>query len=176
MELLTKVSNHHKEWVKIVTTFGSDLPEDVVQEMYLRLHKYGQKEKVLNESGEVNLFYIWTLLRNCWHDSNKRNKIEFISIENLYNLQDIEDTTDKHEAFNRIETLIEAESKTWHHYDKMLFDIYRNKTLSMRDIAQETNISLKSIFNTLKHCKKRIKENVGEDFEDYLNNDFELIK
>ena len=176
MELLTKVSNHHKEWVKIVTTFGSDLPEDVVQEMYLRLHKYGQKEKVLNESGEVNLFYIWTLLRNCWHDSNKRNKIEFISIENLYNLQDIEDTIDKHEAFHRIETLIEAESKTWHHYDKMLFDIYRNKTLSMRDIASETNISLKSIFNTLKHCKKRIKENVGEDFEDYLNNDLELIK
>lgn len=176
MELLTKVSNHHKEWVKIVTTFGSDLPEDIVQEMYLRLHKYGQKEKVLNESGEVNLFYIWTLLRNCWHDSNKKNKLEFISIENLYNLQGEEDTIDRHEAFNRIEALIEEETKSWHFYDKKLFDIYRNTDLSMREIAEETNISLKSIFITLKHCKERIKENVGEDFEDYLNNEFELIK
>jgi predicted DNA-binding protein YlxM (UPF0122 family) len=176
MELLTKVCSQHKEWVKIVTTFGSDYPEDVVQEMYLRVHKYGQKEKVLNESGEVNLFYIWTLLRNCWHDSNKLNKIEFISIEVLYNLATQEDYIQKHESYNKIENLIEEETKTWHHYDKMLFDIYRNKTLSMRDIAKETNISLKSIFNTLKNCKERIKLNVGEDFEDYLNNDLELIK
>jgi predicted DNA-binding protein YlxM (UPF0122 family) len=103
------------------------------------------------------------------------NKIEFISIEVLYNLATQEDYIEKHESYNRIENLIEAESKTWHHYDKMLFDIYRNKTLSMRDIAKETNISLKSIFNTLKNCKERIKLNVGEDFEDYLNNDLELI-
>jgi predicted DNA-binding protein YlxM (UPF0122 family) len=176
MELLTKVSSQHKEWVKIVTTFGTDYPEDVVQEMYLRVHKYGQKEKVLNESGEVNLFYIWTLLRNCWHDSNKSKKIEFISIECLHTLASENDHVEKHEAFDRIEYLIEEETKTWHHYDKMLFDIYRNKTLSMRDIAKETNISLTSIFNTLKNCKERIKENVGEDFQDYLNNEFELIK
>lgn len=176
MELLTKVSRSHKEWVNIVTTFGTDYPEDIVQEMYLRLHKYGQTEKVLNEKGEVNLFYIWTLLRNCWHDSNKSNKLEFISIEALHNIINSEGNLEKHEAFDRIENLIDAESKTWHHYDKMLFDIYRKKTISMRGIAKETNISLKSIFNTLKHCKQRIKQNVGEDYKDYLNEDFELIK
>jgi DNA-directed RNA polymerase specialized sigma24 family protein len=176
MELLSKVSSQHKEWVKIVTTFGSDYPEDVVQEMYIRVHKYGQKEKVLNESGEVNLFYIWTLLRNCWHDSNKLNKLEFISIECLHTLSSEIDQVEKHEAFHKIETLIEEETKTWHHYDRMLFDIYRKKTLSMRDIAKETNISLTSIFNTLKNCKERIKENVGEDYEDYLHDEFELIR
>lgn len=176
MELLTKVSNQHKEWVKIVTTFGTDYPEDIVQEMYLRVHKYGQKEKVLNESGDVNLFYIWTLLRNCWHDSNKSNKLEFISLECLHTISCPEDHINQYEAFNKIENLIDQETKTWHHYDKMLFDIYRNQNLSMRQIADKTNISLTSIFNTLKNCKERIKENVGEDFEDYLNNDLELIK
>ena len=176
MDLLTKVSNNHKEWVKIVTTFGTDYPEDIVQDMYIRVWKYGQIEKVLNESGEVNLFYIWTLLRNCWYDSNKLNKLEFISIEGLYNLPTQEDKLEKHEAFDRVEKLIDDESKTWHYYDKMLFDIYRGKTLSMRDISGGTNISLKSIFNTLKHCKQRIKENVGEDYQDYINEDFELIK
>ena len=176
MELLEKVSKQHNEWVKIVTTFGCEFPEDIVQDMYLRVHKYGQKEKILNESGQVNLFYIWSILRNAWGDSNKMNKIEFISIESLFNVEADQDYLDKHEAFNKIESLIDEETKSWHFYDKKLFDIYRNTDLSMREIAEQTNISLKSIFNTLKNCKERIKENVGEDFEDYLNNEFELIK
>jgi hypothetical protein len=42
--------------------------------------------------------------------------------------------------------------------------------------VRETNISVTSIFNTVKTCKKRIKNNVGEDYEDFKNKDYELIK
>ena len=45
----------------------------------------------------------------------------------------------------------------------------------MREIAEETDISLTSIFNTLSNCKKRLKHSVGEDFDDYLNGEYELI-
>jgi hypothetical protein len=45
----------------------------------------------------------------------------------------------------------------------------------MRDIAKDSGISLTSIFNTLKNCKERLKEGVGEDYEDFSNNDFDLI-
>jgi hypothetical protein len=45
----------------------------------------------------------------------------------------------------------------------------------MRKIAAKSNISLSSIFNTLKSCKKKIKDSVGEDWQDYLNEDFELL-
>jgi hypothetical protein len=34
---------------------------------------------------------------------------------------------------------------------------------------------LTSIFHTLKKCKDRLKESVGEDYEDFINKDFELI-
>jgi predicted DNA-binding protein YlxM (UPF0122 family) len=57
-----------------------------------------------------------------------------------------------------------------------LFNLYRESNLSMREIAEETDISLTSIFNTLKNCKERLREAIGEDFQDYLNEDFELIK
>jgi predicted DNA-binding protein YlxM (UPF0122 family) len=176
MDLLTKVSENHKEWIKIVTTFGSDFPEDIVQEMYIRLHKYGQKEKVLNESGEVNLFYIWSMLRNVWGDANKLNKIEFISLEDVFNVKDHDDNLKKHEALQRINKLIEKEMSNWHFYDKKLFEIYRNTDLSIREIANEVDINYTSIFHTLKRCKKRLQEAVGEDYKDYLNQDFELIK
>lgn len=45
----------------------------------------------------------------------------------------------------------------------------------MRDLAEETNISLTSIFITLKNCKDRLRDNVSEDYEDFINEDFDLI-
>lgn len=175
MELLEAISKHHKEWVKIVTSFGSEYPEDIVQEMYLRMHKYGQKEKILNENGEVNTFFIWIALRNCFYDSNKLQKIEFLPLENIYNVTDVNNESEKVEAFNKLFKLIEDETNNWHHYDKLLFDIYRGKQLSIRQIAEQSNIHYTSIFHTLKHCKKRIKEAIGESYDDYLNEDYELI-
>jgi predicted DNA-binding protein YlxM (UPF0122 family) len=57
----------------------------------------------------------------------------------------------------------------------MLFDLYKKTGKSIRELSKETTISTKSIFQTLKHCKERLKENVGEDYEDYKNKDYELI-
>jgi len=34
---------------------------------------------------------------------------------------------------------------------------------------------LMSIFRTIKSCKERIRQSVGEDYTDFLNNEFELI-
>jgi predicted DNA-binding protein YlxM (UPF0122 family) len=54
--------------------------------------------------------------------------------------------------------------------------LYKNTDKSLRQISSETSISVTSIFNTIKTCKKRIKNNIGEDYEDFLNKDYELIK
>jgi predicted DNA-binding protein YlxM (UPF0122 family) len=53
--------------------------------------------------------------------------------------------------------------------------LYKKTGKSIRELSKETTISTKSIFQTLKHCKERLKENVGEDYEDYKNKDYELI-
>ena len=47
--------------------------------------------------------------------------------------------------------------------------------MSMRKLAKETKISVKSIFNSCKNYKDILKSKFGEDFEDYLNGDFNLI-
>jgi DNA-directed RNA polymerase specialized sigma24 family protein len=40
MDALRILADHHKEWVKIVRSFGEyDLAEDVVQDVYLRIVK-----------------------------------------------------------------------------------------------------------------------------------------
>jgi predicted DNA-binding protein YlxM (UPF0122 family) len=63
----------------------------------------------------------------------------------------------------------------WHWYDSMLFKVYKEGNASMRDIAKDSGISLTSIFNTLKNCKERLKEEVGEDYTDFTNQDYDLI-
>jgi predicted DNA-binding protein YlxM (UPF0122 family) len=83
---------------------------------------------------------------------------------------------EKEEAYYKLLMKIQDEVDSWHWYDQKLFEVYKDTDLSIRDIAKETTISSSSIFNTLKNCKAKIREAVGEEYEDYKNTDFELIK
>jgi DNA-directed RNA polymerase specialized sigma24 family protein len=104
-----------------------------------------------------------------------KGKLEGFNIE-TYQIQAPTNEVDKHEAYLKILGKIEQEVDSWHWYDQKLFELYRDTDLSIRDIAAETTISSSSIFNTLKNCKEKIRVAVGEDYTDYKNEDYELIK
>ena len=119
---------------------------------------------------------MWLALKNTFlQHVNKKNKIKFIPLEDVYNLQ-VEDNTEENEAYNDLLNNIDSECDSWHWYDKQLFELYKNTDKSLRQISAETNISVSSIFNTIKTCKRRIKNNIEEDYIDFLNKDYELIK
>jgi len=175
MNALTILSKHHKEWVGIVKGFGEvDYADDVVQDVYLRLHKYEYLEKIIKD-GEPNRALMWIMLRNATHTNNKKYFKELICVDELRDVADEAPEVEKHEAYERLDARIKQEILNWHWYDTKLFTLYLKEDMSMRDIASETNISLTSIYNTLKNCKERLRENVGDDWEDFLNKDFELI-
>lgn len=173
---ISEVVRHHNKWVKIVYTFGEDFyAEDIVQEMYLKLMKYKQAEDII-KNGKVNDAYVWFVLRSVFMDYIKtKNKIQKVTLSENYQIA--YNTTDplQHLAESVINIRIENEINTWEWYDAHIFRLYCESGLSMRELAKETRISVSSIFNTLKACKYKLRLNVGEDFEDYLNNDFELI-
>ncbi len=176
MKWLEKVAEHHKDYVEVVRKFGETfLAEDIVQEAYLRMLKYCKPENIITK-GKVNKSYVYFVIRNIYIDYLKeRDKYQIVSIENLHYLTSEEDEEQKHEAYLTILNKIKEESCSWHWYDKRLFEIYKDSGKSIRQLSNETNISVKSIFQTLKHCKQRIKENVGEDYADYKNKEYELI-
>jgi DNA-directed RNA polymerase specialized sigma24 family protein len=118
---------------------------------------------------------MWLILRSVYVDHLRANKIKSVPIDETIKLSYDEFDLEKHEAFNTIEQKIQDEVDTWHWYDIKLFNLYRESKLSMRQIAEETNISLTSIFNTLSNCKERLRHSIGEDFADYLNEEYELI-
>jgi DNA-directed RNA polymerase specialized sigma24 family protein len=177
MEWLNIVAKEHKEWVKLVKSFGEDFfAEDIVQESYLRLHKYCKPENIIQD-GKINKGFMYFVLRNLYllHiKSEKKNAM--VTISDLGVLKDESINQFKEESYNLLLDNIQKEVDSWHWYDKHLFTIYKDTDLSIRDIAKETTISSSSIFNTLKNCKNKIKTKFEEDFEDFKNEDYELIK
>jgi RNA polymerase sigma factor (sigma-70 family) len=177
MKWLNEVAKQHKEWVRIVNSFGEDFfAEDIVQETYIMLMKWSSEEKMFN-NGKVNKTYMWLSLRNTFlMHLRKSGKMAKVSLEHIAMLQQEPSEELKHESYSKILDVLDDEINNWHWYDQKLFKLYKDTDLSMRDISKETSISVTSIFHTIKQCKTRINESVGESYEDYKNGDYELIK
>ena len=62
---------------------------------------------------------------------------------------------------------VEAVVSGWYWYDAKLFKLYYSSGMSMRQIAKETGISLKSVFLSLKAAKLRLREVFQDDWDKY---------
>lgn len=172
---MEKIAQLHKDWVGIVRSFGAgDMSEDIVQDTYLRILRLNYADKFV--AGEVNHGYMWLTLRSVYFDYLRANKNMEVSIEKFYSIPSEEKNPFKDSASLSLSEKIENEIDSWHWYDAIMFRVYKDSGLSMREISKKSGISLSSIFLTIKTCKKNLKRKVGEDYQDYLNEDFELIK
>lgn len=176
-KFLTDLAKHHEEWVKIVRGFGEYFyTEDIVQEMYIKLSKHENSERFYR-NGKLYKGFVWITLRNMFVDYQKTKlRLVKVSITEATQLKDVSETDEKTNAKSRIEELITETIKSWHWYDQMLFNLYRDSGLSYRQISAVTGISFKSIYSTITNCKKSLRFEVKEHYEDYINQDYELIK
>jgi hypothetical protein len=184
LELLAK---NHLLWVKMVSNMGcpKHLCEDIIQEMYLKINRLvTNKRKIMYGDDDVNRFYIYVTLRNLYTDYKKaKNKYTFFSYletddadtihnaEYLYSGANVE----REEAFYKITMKLAKEISSWHSYDAKLCNTYYLGDMSLRQISKGTNISLTSIFNSVKNYKAILKSKFIEDIEDYLNGDYHLL-
>ena len=203
MDWLSDASKNHKEYVSYIKKMGyTSHAEDLVQDMYLRLHKYKHAIK-FNKDGSVPKSYIYRILYNLFIDYKKdSSKFRFIQVDksttNSHNIMsgvtklnnnndfgyrqypyeqiDIE----KHVAYDKLleDTFSSIESldnPSKYPYNKELLSLYIESGMSMRQISALTGISLTSIHWTIKNCREQIKEDVGETLQDYINQDYERI-
>lgn len=175
---LAKVAKRHKEWIRIVNSFGEyDYAEDIVQQMYEVLYKYANESKIIT-NGVVSRGYVYFTLRSLFLQyCNAKNKVKKVRLDDEEDFTQIADYSEMDEqiGYHKVSTLIDNHIDKWRWYDKTLFKLYANSGMSIRKIAKETNISWVSIFNTLKKCKQEVKELFKEDWEDFKNNDYDRI-
>ena len=173
---IEQVAKHHKEWVEIIHKLGEfDYAEDIVQESYIALMKYANADKLIDANGFVRKGYMFFTLRSLYYQFyNKKKKINKVSFNGCWELFD-DSNVEEHKAYNDICLLIDDEIDNWHWYDRKLFKLYRDTDMSMRDIAKETNISLISIFHSIKNYKEILSNKFQKDYQDYINNDYNQI-
>jgi len=181
--MLDKLAEKHNLWLKMVVGFGCDVEtaKDIVQSMYLRIHKYVKdEERIMYNDDEVNRFFIYVTLKNMYYTYEKSNS-KFVWYELREDdaiddeLRDFEFEEAMETAFERLIDKINAEMDTWHKYDKILSEKYLKSDYSLRDIANGSGISLTSIFNSMRANKQILKNKFKEDYEYFCNGDYDLI-
>ena len=173
---LEQVAKHHKEWVKTIQKLGEyDYAEDLVQESYIALMKYADESKLIDANGNVRKGYMFFTLRSLYYQYyNKKKLVNKVPFDGCWELFD-DSNIEEQNAYNDICLMIDEEIDNWHWYDKKLFKLYRDTDMSMRDIASETNISLISIFHSIKNYKEILKNKFEKDYQDYITNDYSNI-
>jgi len=187
MKLLSK---YHKLWISMGISMGipSHLVEDFVQEMYLRLNKYVKEpKKIMYNETDINKFYVYITIKNLYNDYLKeKNRHHMVRLDDIDVTFEIVEPTpeaqrkaevEKQRAEERLIDLIQDEVGSWDSwYDQKLFKVYYETDISMRKLSKDTNISVTSIFNSCKNYKQILNTKLAEDFQDYINGDFHLIK
>lgn len=151
-------------------SFGADqeLAQDIVQEMYVRLYKYvDEADKIMYNETEVNTFFVYVTLRNMYTTLMKaKARFEFVDVSTIEDELIFEEANE--EAEIQMLSLYEEIWNTtddWHWYDKKIFHLYHNTDMSIRTLADETKISARSIFNTLKNARERIQTDCNEIYK-----------
>ena len=176
---LKYAAKDHKKWIKIVNSFGkTNVAEDIVQEAYMVLYKYTDEKSVV-QNGRVNQGYMFYTLRSVYYQYHKiKKRIQVTSIDDEGYTAQIQDNIemDKEIGYGSFLQLVDKSMEDFNWYDRKLWKLYSQTDMSIRKIAAETSISWVSIFNSLKNIKQILKEKLSEDYEDFKNEDYELLK
>ena len=164
MTTLEKVASKHNDWVRIVKSFGceGDKCEDIVQEMYIKIHTLIVKGIDISYGDEINHFYIYRILRSLFIDlCRKEAKITKVNIEYLEKFVEEEEVKEYKDIEGKMKELDTLLDKVYW-YDKKVFDLISNG-MSIAELSKKTSISYYSLYNTYKNVKTLIKENIEWD-------------
>ena len=160
MDVLIEAYKKHKQWCEIVESFGcnSDTAEDLVQEMYLKLHGLLESGLDIKYDETVNYYYIYKILRTLFLDLKRKEKrvsyideAEFMLLEMKADQDMIGDKTHNEIYKDVMETL---EDLYW--YDKKVFELLDGE-MSVSELSRNTGISYYSLYNTYKKVKQILK-------------------
>lgn len=155
VSVLTLIAKDHDKWLRISKSFGlGNDAEDLVQDMYLKINDWkGKYDKTLmfNES-EVNHYFVFRVLRNLFLDKCKKKNIN-VSMQEYY------EPTANYSSFEYREQLdvIQEEIKSWHLYDRKIYELIYVEGYSMLELSKLTGIDYYSIYRTKNKIEKLLK-------------------
>ena len=164
MTTLEKVASKHKDWLRIVKSFGCKYQycEDIVQTMYLKVHTLINSGTDISYGDDINHFYIYRILRSLFIDlCRKEAKITKVNIDFLEKYIEEEDIKEYKDIEGKMKELDNLLDKVYW-YDKKVFDLI-SEGMSIAELSKKSGISYYSLYNTYKNVKSLIKNNIQWD-------------
>lgn len=163
METLTIIAEKHNEWVGVVRSFGcnKETAEDIVQEMYIKLHRIIESgTDIMYNETEVNYYYVLRTLRSLFIDLKRKEKnISFIDIDELSDQLD-EELIDL--DYEKIYQIVQDELDNLHWYDQKVYEIIEGGE-SIMGLSEKSKISYYSLYNTYKKVIKQLKQIIKKE-------------
>lgn len=170
--MLNELSKRDGEWRLIALKIAKDkeIANEITQMMYLKIDKYYKGNE------EIKPFYVFRALKSCFVEY--LNSINQFSGNEINDIEDDDDSKHLNEYDNLLDKL-EKEVEKLYWYDREILHIKNGKTIRdengkiidvkngkpFRQIESETNISVHSLFNTVKQKKEYLKEKLKEEYE-----------
>ena len=156
MSILQEICKGHSKWVRMAQKFDYDNAEDLVQEMYLKIHN-------LNPT-EVNEVYIYRTIKSIFVDDYKKKKIltaplngkEAYNIEDDYNEDADFQISEIPLTCTELLVVQKLYGYTTENADTLQITIHKGK--SLLSISKEVELSYMVLYRALKTAKKKIYE------------------
>lgn len=179
---------YHKEYINMAKSIAGNhhdvknYAEDYVQEAYLRLSRYENLYDKVIKAEKVSKGYMFFVLRSIIiNDIKKKRNLNYNFIGDQYDFEEKYMLADK-ETDPIDQAMIDLEDKMlcvlkdsaqWFDYE--LFKKYLGSGKSFKTISKESGIGIRTIYLSIKRAKLIIAEELFEDYQDYINGDFNLI-
>ena len=156
MSILLEICNRHSKWVRMAQKFDYDNAEDLVQEMYLKIH-------ILNPT-EVNEAYIYRTIKSIFLDDYRKKKLTAFPLRGG-DVPDIEDEDEIEDELKLSEIPLTCTELlvvqklygyTTENADTLQITIHKGK--SLLSISKEVNLPYKRLYTALLTAKKKIYE------------------
>ena len=155
-ETMVLVAKKHKEWVKIVISFGCDkeISEDIVQEMYIKIQLKLDKGLDIMYGKEINYYYIFKTLKSLFYDLKRKGKnITIVNIED--NINDFNTQMDINYD-SEYEKITDSLSEMYW-YNRKVFEII-NGGEKIAELSRKSGIPYYSLYNTYNKVKSKLKK------------------
>jgi hypothetical protein len=186
---LEMLAQYHAEYIKMARAIANNnlevfnYAEDFVQEAYLRLARYEDLfDKVVSDKGKVSKGYMFFVLRSIIVNTiKKKSNLNFSYLGDQYDFEEkfnwIDHGRDKHrkgveDLEIKMYDILKKKAK-WFDYE--LFVKYLTTKKSFRTMAEESTLGVRTIYLSIKRSKMIIAEELFEDYQDFLNGDYDLI-
>tara|TARA_B110001452_G_scaffold191259_1_gene161409 strand:- start:1501 stop:2079 length:579 start_codon:yes stop_codon:yes gene_type:complete len=185
---LTLLAQYHSEFIKMAKAIaGNNLEvknyaEDFVQEGYLRLAKYDDLYDKVVTKDKVSKGYMFFVLRSIILNAiKKKSNLKYNHLGDQYDFEEKYNWIDHGMDKDKLGTeAIEAKmyetlkaNSSW--FDYKLFETYLTSGKSFRSIAEESGIGIRTIYLSIKKSKLVIASKLYEDYQDFINGDYDLI-